>query len=255
MEDKDLLLAANTFAKCVEFPAHWRKIYDDKGITREQYILEELRGLNQEFDDLQVSIDRIQVTTKSPVIFDSINFGKFRLSINFDYIDVIAEAITPIYPVFQHPSLYSCSCDGYNLFPHPHIEDDSICLGNGENACDKALYDVRILDAFMIIQSVLNTYSPGTSYCFLEDYNTVICRTCWPDRVSFDNAFRCLGCHEIVCGKHIAHICNATNCHKVLCESCSEYYPVSKFRCDEHKYYTKPHIYTKPCIGNKAYAS
>lgn len=117
--------------------------------------------------------------------------------------------------------------------PHPHVRGGRLCMGEGAAALSTALKAGRLFDFFCIVNSILNTYNPGSPYVPLDSWvNTHRCRDC---RAGFNDqaiderrAGRCGNCNQYICGEcgsNCTHcscrlICSGCGCR---CDSCNSY--------------------------------
>jgi len=132
---------------------------------------------------------------------------------------------------------------------HPHVKDEILCPGDAATGIRAALMHGRICDFFLIIQSVLNTYNPGSPHIALRDWDGgSSCYSCgyitasenlsWCERCEYDFCESCISwcesCERTVCrdcmteceacNEYFCHTCAATcpDCDRLICGSCRE---------------------------------
>jgi hypothetical protein len=209
-------------------------------------IYKDLVFLKKEFDNITFNHGMLSVRTKD-IVLKGINFGPF--DIYLDTIDLISihicddvgvevKAITPN---------FSSSDSSY---PHPHVEDTSLCVGEGKYAIGSAIRGARILDYFSIVNAIMNTYgvepyedidawsrdscydcrgkySPSEmKYC--ETCGEIYCRYCISE-CGVCGEFYCAFCteHECacnVCGNFVCNDCKneCVVCRNICCDDCAE---------------------------------
>ena len=179
---------------------------------------------------------------------EGIDLGKFALNLSAHRRLVIHA--DPIEPNYAYES------DGVS---HPHVEDDSICLGGARTAVEDALKGLDIYSAYKMVLILLNSYNPDGAYIRLdrweegseelfscyecgeetnEEGDFVECYGCNSGyRYCPECLTRCGGCDYSFCGICI-HTCSV--CDETLCENC--------FEADTSRY--GPKICSK-CIAEK----
>ncbi len=191
-------------------------------------LLEEIAACEDEFDVLDVCRDdqRVSVTTE-PIVLEGVPLGRFRIDLlpgNMPAKDPLdwfrIEALDP-----------NPSAPNENV-PHPHVDGDHLCTGDGSAAIHGALIAGRLSEFFVLVRSILRTYNPESPYVSIEDWDGRPCEDCGYT-VSEDNAFYCEGCENTFCDECIrsCETCDVTLCRGCLhrseisdvwiCESCS----------------------------------
>lgn len=195
----------------------------NKRITPIQSILDDLVYIQIEFGEIKY-IDNILSVITDDIILEDFNFSEFEIffpsKINkYKYVDVLVSPLDAKLP---------CSDDD---FPHPHVNKDILCPGDGLKALVRATRDIRVLDYFTIVNSILNTYGKDSPHLPIEYWTGLICNNC--DDVAENNT--CPFCAKITCdscfdscfncSNEICELCINNNCYKcstALCEGCSE---------------------------------
>jgi hypothetical protein len=204
----------------------------------------DLVGLNEEFGEVQCDSDRTELfVTTGPITLSGISLGRFEIRLNWAPVD---EYRAPFRIVALDPSPAAKN----ERVTHPHVEDENLCPGAGRAAIEKSLQDGRIYDFFLIVSQILQTYSPGSAFVELEDWDTVgfRCRDC--DSETDEDSLRhcqecsgtlcvdcattcdgcgydfcsgclgtCAGCDERVCRSCLT---NCERCHSAACSNCRE---------------------------------
>jgi hypothetical protein len=106
---------------------------------------------------------------------------------------------------------------------HPHVRNQLLCEGDGQEAIRRALFSGRLSDFFQIVTQILNTYNGGSAYASLSEWEGTACEDCGRFVSEDDRSFcercdrgLCLDCLEC-CGGCEARLCS---CCTEQCESC-----------------------------------
>jgi hypothetical protein len=191
------------------------------------FISKDLSHLKKNFDGVRLNGNTLFVKTKN-IILKDINFGPFEMVFHSDYpipfcpenIEVEVRALKPNYPP-----------GGGNDYPHPHIEYEYLCIGNGMGPAALALRDMRLFDYFSVVNTVLNTYG-AEPHLHIEDWQQNPCNDCGV-REHEDEMFYCDYCDDLYCddcklkceecGGNYCAFCSKINCSVCggsLCEEC-----------------------------------
>jgi hypothetical protein len=97
-------------------------------------------------------------TLKNPAagIDITVNFGKFQANFNISNTSLIVD-----------PYDNNLNVDGYY---HPHINSGRVCWGNASDAVAKAISNLDVVQAMLLLSSVLIAYTPGTPYVSIEEF-------------------------------------------------------------------------------------
>jgi hypothetical protein len=174
-------------------------------------IFRDLTALHDEFPFIGWSArERSLSVTTEPIRLEGVDLGPFEIRLHWDQLDrsYAYETIA----VDPNPAASDQS------ITHPHIQDHSLCEGEGRTVIREALASGRLLDFFLIIRSLLTTYNSGGAYVQLDRWSGVYCRDCG-DLVGAEDIASC------VCGRHEAcDSCSSIcmNCNDRVCSRCSE---------------------------------
>lgn len=172
----------------------------------------DLLHLADEFDDVQIDRYSVSVVTE-PIEFEGIDLGRFRISICIDGLDYSIEALEP------NPS--------HNGYHHPHLTSESgqLCEGEGRRTIDSATASGRILDLFVVLRSILETYNSESPYCSIEEWSGNSCESCGGHYDSENSGGYCCRCDTEHCDDCVTYCvgCEDTICHSCVqntCENC-----------------------------------
>jgi hypothetical protein len=183
-----------------------------------QEIIDDLEVLEKEFDDVALDLkqQKVSVTTDA-IVLEGINLGRFRIELPWN------ELPNPIYEVIAvdpHPAGPDSSKT------HPHVGDNSLCEGDGRVPIAKALGGGRLLDFFVHVRQILETYNPGSAYVPLSRWNGSSCSDCGYVGDEDDSSC-CDGCGSELC---LDCSTSCSGCGRCCCNECRERCEI----CDEY---------------------
>lgn len=146
-----------------------RQSSDDQPSLRTLY--DDLIALAHEFDEVQVDLHekRLSVITSS-IVLDSVELGRFEIRLHWPrLLSGKAYRVVALEPM---PAATN------NSVTHPHVQDNSLCEGEGQLAIRAALKQGRLLDFFLLVRQILETYNSGSAYVPLSDWFGVTCSDC-----------------------------------------------------------------------------
>lgn len=126
-------------------------------------VFAELRALEHEFGGLILKPSQISVATP-PIELSGIELGRFEIQLIGKGLKVVA--------LEPHPA------ESDSDITHPHVSAGQLCAGWGAESMGAALTEGRLLDFFMIVRQVLQTYSPDSPYVSLDDWYGRQCSDC-----------------------------------------------------------------------------
>lgn len=152
--------------------------------------------------------------TIDPVTLCGVLLGPFRIFLKFEHFSHPARADGHLYVEATQPN----RSQGHF---HPHVgTGGQVCLGDGTHSIIQSLEDGRVLDYFIILKHLLNSYDSSGAYTPLDrwgeedDEDSVECEDC--GFRSEDYAF-CSSCDSSYC-MDCYRICD--NCDEPVCDSC-----------------------------------
>jgi len=177
-------------------------------VPTERDIFADLRALNTEFDEVQIDIPNTTIAVETDrIVLRKIDLGPFRIVLDWSKL-----SRHRLYQVIaQDPNPAASSSET----THPHVRDGYLCEGDGQLPIRNALQQGRLLDFFILVRQVLETYSPDTAYVKLTDWDGRDCADCGR-LVRDDDCVRCERCGDEVCSD-CSTSCN--NCFEHFCSS------------------------------------
>ncbi|MGV3483994.1 MAG: hypothetical protein ACO1RT_06225 [Planctomycetaceae bacterium] len=184
-----------------------------------QDIVNDIRSLRREFDEVQVDLKNRCLTVRTDnIVLDELCLGPFDIRLrwkaakSFDYRVIAVD-----------PNPASSNSDT----THPHVHNESLCEGEGATAIRRALAEGRIYDFFCIVDRILKTYNEGSAYVSLNDWSGIECSDCGRT-TDADTASSCERCQIDLCGDCLRTCgqCSDHHCSKCIlsCHGCGDDY-------------------------------
>ena len=182
---------------------------------------EEVEQIHQEFDNVTFVPEEGKLRVETPVITLGeiclgafvIDFKKKGYGISIHHFEI--EALQP------EPA----STDAAST--HPHVKDGELCAGDAKVPIRAALEAGRLTDAFLLIQSVMQTYNSRSAYVKLDQWYGVACSDC-SHTIDPDDSYSCHGCEHPLCDQCYSSCssCSTTYCPECIqgCSSCKSSY-------------------------------
>ena len=184
-------------------------------ISPASVIAADLLALSAEFEAVSIDLkEKVLRVDTTEIVLEETYLGPFRIVLHWEQIGQ-----TRAYQVVaQKPN---CAGDRSDV-THPHVEDHHLCEGAGASAIRSALVGGRLLDFFLLVRQILQTYNPGSAYVSLGDWSgdgsdDVVCEDCGYQTSSED----CTCCER--CDRQVCDDCSrrCPQCESSLCSSCA----------------------------------
>ena len=174
-------------------------------------VFQSIRSLPEDFPSVRIDLRRrLLCVQTAPVTLEDIELGPFEVQLDWSRIG----APQPYKVLALEP--YAAECN--SSATHPHVQDGSLCEGDGRQAILQALAQGRLDDFFQVISSILHTYNAGSAFVRLEDWSGTPCADCGYS-VSIEESTCCTRCGSTVCGECDRY---CRHCNDVYCDSCTE---------------------------------
>lgn len=180
----------------------------------------DLLCLERDFDVRYTERLRKIVVRTLPITLEGVELGRFDIVIDTRRVGRDGRAYV-IYAVEPNPAEKDSS------IIHPHVCGDELCEGEGHAIIRAATRECRMYDLADIINSILNTYNPGSPYVRLSDWKAPPCNTCGEPCVERDDDLEgpCSECARPHCDRCArARIYRCTDCEEVYCRTCRTRY-------------------------------
>jgi hypothetical protein len=175
-------------------------------------IYEELAGLENEFEQVQLDLRRrvISVVTE-PIELESVHLGRFEIALEYQRLLEGTAA-------YEVSSVDETSASADDSVCHPHVRDGCLCEGEAHGPIRAALGSGRMLDFFLVVARTLATYNRDSAFVRLEEWNGVPCADCGY-RMAGDDHYSCQACDCDLCCD-----CGSgcTRCGQINCNECTE---------------------------------
>ena len=181
-------------------------------------IYRDILALKQDYPEVVVDPEHQElVVATEEIVLEGINLGPFEIRLDYGQPDLSYRVVaTQPYPA-----------TGRDDVTHPHVQDDSLCEGEGRAAIRAALDEGRLADFYLIVTRILSSYASGRAYVELADWDGAVCSDCGRTVSSHDRYF-CEHCDTTLCEDCYADCphCNLLCCSQCLqtCDGCQESY-------------------------------
>ena len=193
------------------------------GVPSVSLLLEELGQLGQEFEEVDVQVDKGRVVVKTDrLVLEGIDLGRFAIELHLGRLAGGADSAC-----FDCVALDPNPSHSDESVTHPHVRDKCLCAGDASFAIAEALRQGRLCDAFVLVRSVLQTYNPHSPYVPMGDWEGETCPDCG-DTVPHGDLCYCESCERDVCSDCMSH-CDV--CDDSCCQGCLERDNVSRRHC------------------------
>jgi hypothetical protein len=176
-------------------------------------IAADLLALGDEFEAVGIDLKEkaLRVDT-ADIELEDIHLGAFQIVLHWEKIGTgqayEVRALEPNCPV------------GRSDITHPHVQEHLLCEGAGTSAIRSAVASGRLLDFFVLVRQILQTYNGGSAYVPLSDWSgdgNMTCADCGCQSPA-DDCCSCERCYASVCCDCYSS-CQA--CDRYLCCECS----------------------------------
>ena len=181
----------------------------------------DLGALTDEFEAVEFELKARWVAVNTPpIVLEDVYLGPFQIVLRWEQIG----NGTP----YEVIALDAQPAEGQSDVTHPHVRENRLCEGEGSTAIRAALAEGRLLDFFLLVRQILQTYNGGSAYVSLEDWtDSRLCSDCG-GRAPVDDSSSCERCGECVCNdcSGYCHDCGRTLCSECssACAGCEHYF-------------------------------
>lgn len=182
-------------------------------------IYDDLVTLERDFEGLRIDLkgQLLSVETDS-IMLEEVDFGRFQIEL--DWSDVGQARSYEVKALDPYPA------QADSEVVHPHVRENSLCEGEGQGPIRRALEQGRLLDFFLLVRQILETYNPGSAYESIDKWESGLsCGDCG-HRMSGDDSSGCGRCGRDLCDECVSSCgdCGDYYCPGCLseCNSCAE---------------------------------
>jgi hypothetical protein len=168
-------------------------------------IYRDILALGTEFDETDIGLGehKLSVTTDS-IALEGIELGRFQICLDWQRLG--SGQAYRVLALDPNPSAKN------EDVTHPHVQDETLCEGEGRMAIQAALAQGRLLDFFLLVSQLLHTYGKGSAYVELDRWHGLACDDCGTS-VAEDDCYHCQSCGSNLCD----------DC-RMWCAACEESY-------------------------------
>ncbi len=204
--------------------AQVRALVGEESTTRTKFgpsindIYSDILSLELEFDEVAWCKRQGTLSVTTPEIsLQNINLGRFEIELDWRQL--------PDSMYFRVIALDPNPADSNGQVTHPHVENESLCVGDASLPIQRALEQGRFADFFLIVNNVMQTYNSGSPYVSLDAWHGVQCADCGY-LVESEDRYTCEKCEDYVCEtcSRYCETCFNTFCSHcvVRCDLCDE---------------------------------
>jgi hypothetical protein len=184
----------------------------------------EIVQLHEEFEEVSIDWKHKSLIVQTDWIeLQDVELGRFRICLHWQRL--VSKATIDCIEIMPLDPNPSASNDN---IPHPHVRDGVLCTGEAALPLHKALEQGRLVDAFCLIRSVLQTYNPDSAHARLEQWSSGY--SCWNCSCEMSEEERCYcdGCDQDMCEDCVS---SCKHCDRIRCSSCQGTCEVCKEHC------------------------
>lgn len=184
----------------------------------------DLKALHEEFVSVEYDPHNHQLTvTTEEIVLDELHLGPFAIVLECDQLGNVSP--------FRVEATDANPASGSSRTTHPHVQDDTLCEGEGRVPLERALRQGRLFDFFLIVRQILSSYNSESAYVSIADWHGIACHDCGSTMVEEDreSCFRCetdlccdcsYGCQS--CSERFCNGCTEACevCHEYYCQAC-----------------------------------
>jgi hypothetical protein len=127
-------------------------------------IFRDFLALHNEFDEVDICPRQRTVSAVTEaILLEGIDLGRFEIELRWEELS----QYQPYSVIALDPNPAASSSDT----THPHVQDGSLCEGEGRVPIRQALRQGRLLDFFIMVRQILRTYNPGSAYVSLDEWH------------------------------------------------------------------------------------
>jgi hypothetical protein len=183
-------------------------------IASQAELYQDLAALDREFQELLCDLESQSISVNTePIELKGIHLGRFKIRLE------IGQQAGP--QEYHIVALEPNPASSDSNITHPHVNDESLCAGDGLRAIRSALATGRLYDFFSIVNQTLQTYAQGRAYVELENWTGMSCHGCGCT-VDEDDRCACDRCEESLCSDCVNR---CDDCGVFCCSNCSERCP------------------------------
>lgn len=172
-------------------------------------VYQDIAALQEEFEEVEIDVAEHEVcVTTDAIVLEGIDLGRFQIRLNWDRL----ATPHPYRVVALEPNPAATNEE----VTHPHVQDETLCEGDGRAAIHASLVQGRLYDFFLLVAQVLHTYARGSAYVEADAWDGITCDDCGT-HMREDDRYTCSCCGSSLC-EECSHYC--TGCEEPHCSGC-----------------------------------
>lgn len=214
---QDLLHALRNLSEQISSLRSHYDVYQSEELSY-RHLYEEVEQLHEEFGRVTLTPNKGTLRVETPVItLGKICLGAFAIDFKKEGQGFSMER-------FEIVALQPEPAQSDSSITHPHVKEGELCAGDAKVPIRKALESGRIADAFLLIQSTLQTYNGRSAYVKMDQWFGIPCFDC-SRSINPDDSYSCESCHHAFCSNCYSSCasCSSLSCPECLqgCSSCN----------------------------------
>ena len=180
-----------------------------KPLLNLRQMYDELDALQTEFGEFDCNLKQhtISIVT-DPITLEDIGLGPFQIVLHWDRLNQQRS--------YEVVAIEPYAATTQDDVPHPHVQGQALCEGDGKAAIRSALQQGRLCDFFLLVTQILQTYNAGSAYVRLEQWTGSCCSDCG-DTINGDDVCSCNRCGSTTCYECS---CGCAKCDDYCCSEC-----------------------------------
>jgi hypothetical protein len=171
----------------------------------------DIQALQEKPFELEIDWDQEELcVTTEPVELEGVYLGRFQIRLSWHNL----RSAQPYRVVALEPAPAASN----SSVTHPHVNDETLCEGEGRVGVRRALAEGRLFDFFTMVDRLLHTYARGSAHVELDDWRGIRCHDCG-SLVDEDDYSSCDRCEAIVC---VDCSRGCPHCDRCICAGCSD---------------------------------
>ena len=181
-------------------------------------IFKDITALHEEFEEVEIGMAEHELcVTTDAIVLEGIDLGRFQ--IRLDWYRLGSSSAYRVVALDPNPAATNESVT------HPHVQDETLCEGDGRAAIHAALAQGRFYDLFLLVSQLLHTYGVGSAYVELSAWDGISCDDCGTNMREEDR-YGCSRCGSSLCAEcsYCCAGCEESHCRECLttCPECEQ---------------------------------
>ncbi|MFH1265222.1 MAG: hypothetical protein ABIK89_05800, partial [Planctomycetota bacterium] len=133
----------------------------DQKLPTQGELFQDLVALEDEFDEIRWDRKGTLSVITEPIVLDGTDLGRFEIALDVDWDPRRTWGSYEVIALDPYPAASNSDTT------HPHVQANQLCEGEGRSAIRRALREGRLLDFFVLVRQILQTYNGANAYVSL----------------------------------------------------------------------------------------